>query len=701
MLVTTISSQSRQEITVTSEEAPRKESPEKTEATENTEANRWGIPWRIVGLIASGVAGFFITPYIQVGNDLTAHFIYAFMALTLYLFILLLIYLYAYKEELSGFIFKIFKTIKNFAHNIWEKLNSTKKLIRAFAIFAGLALLLLLIHNIIENSILHSEKIRNLPTGFNFSLKSNELSEIQNIRKSTFFYASGALLVALLLTLPFAKKLKFLLQEHILRIFVLTVIFGGILSFFIPAFLYNYEFIGDTKDLTTALFTITGGTIALFSLIKSHQKSELEREQLDTQKKKDARDHIRQVHSARRDRYIEAIDKLSSEYAPVRLGGVYALASLVDEWLDDDNIDRETQLKEGQVIINNLCAYIRSPFPLAAKINDLLADSEPTDYIGDFTSDQATLRNEQEVRQIIFTEISLRVKKIGRSKDSPYGPWGKFNFAFQGSNIFYPLNNLHLINADFRDSIFWGDSKISSTQFYGCTNLQGSTFQGSAFFSGVHFEKEAGFNDSIFKGDVKFSGVTFSENAMFPGVHFHGRLEIFRSTFWRTTTFLGANFFKKSVFNEAIFIGRTTFSGTNYCELFMHEKTKFYSPPVFHKDCIFFNSIFEKNAIFNGTVFRRKALFIKVKFESEPLFSKSQFNPLKRNKFTTQTHSKSIFIFGEPVIYNGCKYPRYDPIPAGAYLFDPGSWNEKQQKYIHVIDPAEPLENSDEEKSPE
>lgn len=172
---------------MTSEEAPRKESPEKTEATEKTEANRWGIPWRIVGLIASGVAGFFITPYMQVGNDLTAHFIYAFMALTLYLFILLLIYLYAYKEELSGFIFKIFKTIKNFTHNIWGKLNSTKKLIRAFAIFAGLVLLLLLVHNIIENSILHSEKIRNLPTGFNFSLKSNELSEIQNIRKSTFF----------------------------------------------------------------------------------------------------------------------------------------------------------------------------------------------------------------------------------------------------------------------------------------------------------------------------------------------------------------------------------------------------------------------------------------------------------------------------------------------------------------------------------
>ena len=477
---------------------------------------------------------------------------------------------------------------------------------------------------------------------------------------------------------------------------------GSFLSSFIPS--SDADKYPDGKvitDFRQHILYITGGIIAILTLLQTNWKNQGDRLKIDTDIKKNEedfkkseRDHVRQVYAERRSRYTKAVEQLANEKAAVRQGGIYTLVGLVDEWLADDTLDPEEQQKEGQVIINNLCAYIRSPFPLAAKINDLLADSEPADYIGDFISDQATLRNEQEVRQIIFTEISLRVKKIGRSKDSPYGPWGTSNFIFQGSNIFYPLNNLHLINADFRDSIFWGNSKISFTQFYGCANLQESIFQGSAIFSGVHFEEEARFNDSIFKGDVKFSGVTFSENAMFPGVYFHGRLEIFRSVFQRTTTFLGANFFKKSVFNEAIFIGKTTFSGTNYCDLFMHEKTKFYNPPVFHKDCIFFNSIFEKNAIFNGTVFRRKALFIKVKFESESLFSKSQFNPVKRNKFTTQIHSKNKFIFGEPAIYNGCKYPKYGLIPAGAFLFDPESWNEKQQKYINISDPMTSLDNS-------
>lgn len=93
---------------------------------ENTGTTRWGIPWRIVGLLASGVAGFLITPYMQVGNDLKAHAIYACMAMTLYLFVLLLIYLYAYKEELSEFTFKIFNAIKISLLTFGKKLNPSR-----------------------------------------------------------------------------------------------------------------------------------------------------------------------------------------------------------------------------------------------------------------------------------------------------------------------------------------------------------------------------------------------------------------------------------------------------------------------------------------------------------------------------------------------------------------------------------------------
>ena len=107
---------------------------------ESTGGTKWGTFWKITGFLASGLAGFLITPYMQVGHDIKAHLIYACMAMTLYLFISLLIYLYAYKEELSGFIFKIFNAAKILTPYIWGKIKPTKESLKKVTLFTGLAL---------------------------------------------------------------------------------------------------------------------------------------------------------------------------------------------------------------------------------------------------------------------------------------------------------------------------------------------------------------------------------------------------------------------------------------------------------------------------------------------------------------------------------------------------------------------------------
>ena len=469
--------------------------------------------------------------------------------MTLYLFVLLLIYLYAYKEELSGFISKIFKTIKNFALNIWEKLNSTKKLIRAFAIFAGLSLLLLLIYNIIENSILHSEKIRNLPEGFNFSLKSNELSEIQNIRKSTFFYTSGALLVALLLTLSFTKRLKLILQEHILRIFVLTVVFGGVLSFFIPAFLYNYGFIGETKDLTTALFTITGGTIALFSLIKSHQKSELEREQLDTQKQKDARDHIRQLHNSYNDRFDKAVAELNGSDVKASYTAVPKLAKLADAWLDYKDLSNDTKEleklkdkaeKEAQTIINILCKYIRT-------IPNNYTHEQLKEFKSLPESDIEILTHEADIRRLIFSEISKRSSTFtrdgfGKIIDTYTGTWSDFEFDFSRAPIFYPLSSLTIEKGNF-----------SSAKFYSNADFSGATFTQTADFSKATFTQNANFSWATFTQTADFESATFTQTARFHVTKFTQDANFRWATFTQTANFRSATFTQTANFRSATF----------------------------------------------------------------------------------------------------------------------------------------------------
>ena len=42
---------------------------------------------------------------------------------------------------------------------------------------------------------------------------------------------------------------------------------------------------------------------------------------------------------------------------------------LADEWLLDENLEYLERVREGQVIINVLCAYIRSSFALAFHYN--------------------------------------------------------------------------------------------------------------------------------------------------------------------------------------------------------------------------------------------------------------------------------------------------------------------------------------------
>lgn len=683
---------------------------------ENTGTTRWGIPWRIVGLLASGVAGFLITPYMQVGNDLKAHAIYACMAMNLYLFVLLLIYLYAYKEELSEFTFKIFNAIKNFTLNIWQKIKSIKKPLKTFAFFTVLALLLsvecFLIYKVIESFNLHSEKIRGLPNDFNFSLKSNELSAIQNTRKSTFLYTSGALLVALLLTLPFTKRLKFILQEYILRVFVLTVVFGGVLSFFIPAFLYNYGFIGDTKDLTTALFTITGGTIALFSLIKNHQKSELEREQLDTQKQKDARDHIHQLHSSYSDRFDKAVVELNTGDAKAAFAAVYKLIHLGDEWLNhnvlaNEQNDQEKLKKKAdeeiQTIINVLCKYIRT-MPKNFTEEDLKnINSLPKNR-------KETLNGEIEIRRLIFSEISDRLSKpekdnyaedelLSAGKEIPItrGSWSKFKFNFTQAPIFYPLINLTIENSDFKDATFYPNSLLININFHGIADFSYSTFthkpelryikfydytrfvnvdfkQGAIFkgvtfyaltdFSYSRFRQLAQFLDCAFRSYALFSNTRFRCPAEFKGVEFNGSTTFNKSIFKHDTSFESINVLGEISFRESIFMKTADFYNVG-----TGKKLSFYNSQ--------FHGKFKINYILN---------FTSVNFTSD-LFSYKETHVFGIDQYSTST--KKLFYPGFSKVGLEKDSVTYThTLPSSARLFDPSSWDEEKQEYTRVSKPT-------------
>ena len=197
------------------------------------------------------------------------------------------------------------------------------------------------------------------------------------------------------------------------------------------------------SNLRLAFLYITGGAIAVVGLIETFRKNNNEKLKNDQDKEKNDREHLRQVRADRRERYTKAVEQLGDEKAPIRMGGVYTLVGLVDEWLEDESIEKyEDRLKEGQVIINNLCAYIRSPFALASHYNELSEDAPSLEGIykdkkEEFYVDKAILDSEADVRLSIIKEIHDRIQ--GPDKNTP-GAWSDFEYDFSGSTFFYPID---------------------------------------------------------------------------------------------------------------------------------------------------------------------------------------------------------------------------------------------------------------------
>lgn len=149
---------------------------------------------------------------------------------------------------------------------------------------------------------------------------------------------------------------------------------GGAAAIFVPLILWALFNMNPSNvdHFRLHLLYVSGGIIAILTLLQTSWKNQVDRRKIDadiTKNKQDAakneRDHIRQVHAERRSRYAKAVEQLADKEATIRLGGIYTLTGLVDEWLADETASTEERYKEGQVIINNLCAYIRSPFLLA------------------------------------------------------------------------------------------------------------------------------------------------------------------------------------------------------------------------------------------------------------------------------------------------------------------------------------------------
>lgn len=424
-------------------------------------------------------------------------------------------------------------------------------------------------------------------------------------------------------------------------VLILLAVIGVPSAFFIPALIPGLINDGNSVvSVRQGILAVLAGALTMLTLSETHRKNTYE-------KNKNERDHTRQVFAERRSRYAKAVEQLADEKAAVRLGGIYTLAGLVDEWLADDALELEEQRKEGQVIINNLCSYVRAPFPLVAKTEYLQSDVDvaPANYVGDFVADQAMFREEQDVRRTIFAEISNRSSTFTKDKNGKVfvtpGAWSDFDFDFSWAPIFYPLSNLTIEKAIFSSARFYGDANFLKTSFIQNVDFSRATFNGKAQFNGSNFVQEATFNEAVFnevadfsaQGDVKtffggkasfnrvkftheanFNEADFAQKASFRNVIFTQKANFFKTVFRQYADFYRVNFEQPATFFEAKFLGEKQEHYANFYETSFKSSVDF-CKVFFKKNADFRGAMFEQGAEFKDSFFAEEADFYKVTFK--------------------------------------------------------------------------------------
>lgn len=349
------------------------------------------------------------------------------------------------------------------------------------------------------------------------------------------------------------------------QFFTTIVVFGGMLAIFIPMIMNITKLIDNSALLTTALLTITGGIIAIFGYYITHQKSELEKEQMNMQKQKDARDHIRQLHDSYNDRFDKAVAELNSNDVKSAYAAVPKLAKLADAWLDyKDLSDDKKELKklkkkakkEAQTIINILCKYIRT-MPGEYTEEDLK-------NIGALNSaDQDKLKNESEVRRLIFSEISDRSSTVIIKKDEIStipGTWSNFDFDFSRAPIFYPLNAITIEKGNFSSAKFYSKANFDKTTFIQTADFSEATFTQPVSFWEANFAQTADFRTATFTQPVRFWEANFTRAVSFWGADFAQRADFSAATFSSNVDFEDATFKRFEPTFTADYWGKTQFS---------------------------------------------------------------------------------------------------------------------------------------------
>ena len=417
-------------------------------------------------------------------------------------------------------------------------------------------------------------------------------------------------------------------------------IVGGSYAFLLPAVMGLEEgsvTSGGAAALRQAILLATGGLIALIALGETRRKNDNDREaaeslqkhqqdtlnqqkkqfekQLEKQQEQFEANAFKERKAERRERYTKAVEQLGDEKAPIRMGGVYTLVGLVDEWLEEDKLSEDERIKEGQVIINSLCAYIRSPFTLASHYDELSRDtptSEGTykDREQEFYAEKAILDSEADVRLGIIKEIHYRLQDP--EKNTP-GTWSDFEYDFSGSTFFYPV--------DLSDSYYLKSVNFGGSIYQNTADFSGSTYQNTASFGGSTYQRWANFSDSTYQGWISFGESIYQGSTYFVGSVYQGLTSFGSSTYQDSADFSASSYQGYADFSGSKYMGGADFSGSTYDKDVTFSSHRYYS--IYFGKAKFRESTYRNLANFSHSIYQGFADFVGSSYQNEVYFSYS------------------------------------------------------------------------------
>ena len=290
------------------------------------------------------------------------------------------------------------------------------------------------------------------------------------------------------------------------------------------------------------------------------------------------------LNTSRQERYLKAVELLDSAHSYTRLGGVHALVALTDEYLADESLSAEEKHTEGQRIVDVLCAYIRAPFELAFRYDEL-SQNKPNPHSAyrenhqEFSVHRAELLAEAKVRQRALQEIHRRLRHFPQGDRRNYveGSWSGFEYDFSNSVFFYPV--------DMKDSWYQNSVDFSGCTYYASAEFSGSTYERNAYFCDSTYYDWVFFNNSTYCGEAQWSGSTYHDSTRFNWSVYYGEVSFHDSVYG------GSVFFDQSIYYDEALFYSSTYRGEVGFDSSLYRGSVFVSDSVFDGEVSLYGSV--------------------------------------------------------------------------------------------------------------